>query len=109
MKFIVDAQLPPALAQSLTSLGHDAEHVSNVGLLEAADQSIRQYAADHNLVLITKAEDFIASLFWQRNHPAVIWLRGGNCSNQALLDWFPPILPKLLLRLQEGEKLIELV
>ena len=109
MKFIVDAQLPPALAQSLSRLGHEAEHVANVGLLDANDRSIRQYATEHNLVVITKDEDFTSSLFWQKNHPAVIWLRVGNCSNQALLNWFLPMLPKILLRLQEGEKLIEVV
>ena len=109
MKFIVDAQLPPALAQCLARLGHEAEHVANVGLLGADDRSIRQYAAKHNLVVITKDEDFTSSLFWQKNHPAVIWLRVGNCSNQALLNWFLPMLPDILLRLQDGEKLIEVV
>jgi len=109
MKFIVDAQLPPALAQCLTRLGHEAEHVVNVGLLGADDRSIQQYADEHNLVVITKDEDFTANLFLQKNNPAVIWLRVGNCSNQALLNWFLPILPKILLRLQEGEKLIEVV
>ena len=109
MKFIVDAQLPPALAQCLTRLGHEAEHVVSVGLLGADDRSIHQYATEHNLVVITKDEDFTANLFLQKNNPAVIWLRVGNCSNQALLNWFLPILPKILLRLQEGEKLIEVV
>ena len=109
MKFIVDAQLPPALAQCLTRLGHEAEHVVNVGLLGADDRSIHQYAAEHNLVVITKDEDFTANIFLQKNNPAVIWLRVGNCSNQALLNWFLPILPEIFLRLQEGEKLIEVV
>jgi len=109
MKFIVDAQLPPALAQCIARLGHEAKHVVNVGLLGADDQSIRQYAAEHNLVVITKDEDFTANFLWQKNNPAVVWLRVGNCSNQALLNWFLPMFPKILLRLQEGEKLIEIV
>jgi predicted nuclease of predicted toxin-antitoxin system len=109
MKFIVDAQLPPALARCLVRLGHESEHVLNVGLLGADDRSIQQYATAHNIVVITKDEDFAANLLWQKNNPAVVWLRVGNCSNQALLNWFLPILPKILLRLQEGEKLVEVV
>jgi len=31
MKFIVDAQLPPALARWLCEQGHQAEHVQDVG------------------------------------------------------------------------------
>jgi predicted nuclease of predicted toxin-antitoxin system len=31
MRFLVDAQLPPALAQWLASHGHDAMHVTDLG------------------------------------------------------------------------------
>ena len=37
MKFIVDAQLPPALARWLREQGHQAEHVAEAGLREAED------------------------------------------------------------------------
>ncbi len=32
MRFLVDAQLPPALAQFLREFSHDAEHVHEIGL-----------------------------------------------------------------------------
>jgi predicted nuclease of predicted toxin-antitoxin system len=32
MRFVVDAQLPPALARYLSSLGHDAEHVFDLDM-----------------------------------------------------------------------------
>ena len=37
MRFLVDAQLPPALARFLASLGEEAIHVLDAGLLEADD------------------------------------------------------------------------
>ena len=40
MRFIVDAQLPPALARFLASLGEEAIHVLDAGLLEADDGEI---------------------------------------------------------------------
>lgn len=32
MRFLVDAQLPPALARKLEALGHVAEHVADQGM-----------------------------------------------------------------------------
>jgi predicted nuclease of predicted toxin-antitoxin system len=36
MRFLIDAQLPPALAVLLTKHGHIAEHVADIGLRHAA-------------------------------------------------------------------------
>lgn len=32
MRFLVDAQLPPALARWLAAQGHEAEHVGDIGM-----------------------------------------------------------------------------
>jgi predicted nuclease of predicted toxin-antitoxin system len=40
MRFLIDAQLPPALVRWLTEQGHDAEHVVDCGLAEADDRLI---------------------------------------------------------------------
>ena len=45
MKFLVDAQLPPALARFLQSSGYPGEHVSEVGLLGAEDQQVWAFAS----------------------------------------------------------------
>ena len=37
MKFLVDAQLPPALAHWLRGAGHEAQAVGEVGLRDASD------------------------------------------------------------------------
>ena len=39
MKFIVDAQLPPALARFLASKGEDVIHVLDVQMMESSDGS----------------------------------------------------------------------
>jgi predicted nuclease of predicted toxin-antitoxin system len=40
MRFLIDAQLPPAPARRLVELGHDAEHVSDQQLAAATDSQI---------------------------------------------------------------------
>lgn len=109
MKFLIDAQLPPALARYLQAFGHDAEHVVDVGLREADDNAIWQFATSPAAVLLTKDEDFAQRRLLTADGPAVIWLRVGNCTNRALLQWFAPMLPDIIERLQQGEMLIEVV
>lgn len=55
-RFLVDAQLSPALARWLASQGHTAEHVNDVGLDGADDrriwdQALRAITADTDLRL----------------------------------------------------------
>jgi predicted nuclease of predicted toxin-antitoxin system len=33
VRFLIDAQLPPSLADQIVALGHEATHVANVGML----------------------------------------------------------------------------
>lgn len=41
MRFVVDAQLPPALARRISSAGYLCEHVVDCGLLTGPDPAIR--------------------------------------------------------------------
>ena len=58
MRFLVDAQLPPALARRIEALGHSADHVFDSGLTTASDHAIRAHAAKIGAVIVTKDEDF---------------------------------------------------
>jgi predicted nuclease of predicted toxin-antitoxin system len=109
MKFLIDAQLPPALTHVITSFGHRAIHVEAVQLLIAHDAAIWAYAVDQQHVIVTKDEDFknMLLLATDRKTP-VVWVRIGNCSNAALTQWFQPLFPQVLEHLQQGEYLIEL-
>jgi predicted nuclease of predicted toxin-antitoxin system len=109
MNFLVDAQLPPALARLIISLGHEAIHVEEAGILLSTDQAIWNYAVANIQTIITKDEDFknILLLTTAQTIP-VVWVRIGNCSNAALVQWFQPLFSHVLTHLQHGEKLIEL-
>jgi len=109
VKFIVDAQLPPALARFIRSTGYECEHVADVGLRDADDSPIWRHADANGRVIIAKDEDFAVRKMLQPSGPAVVWLRVGNCSNRALLAWFQPLFDDIVDRLQKGEGLIEVV
>jgi len=108
MRWIVDAQLPPALARMLAEHGHTAEHLVDVGLRHSSDETIWDYAEEHAAVIVTKDEDFPNRALIESSHPAIVWLRIGNCSRRALLQWFEPLLPDIVSRIESGETLIEI-
>lgn len=108
MRFIVDAQLPPALARLLVSCGHDAKHVAEIGLRDAEDSPIWDYAVQNDAIIVTKDEDFPHRLRQSKSAPVIVWLRIGNTSRRALLQWFEVLIPQIEALVTEGEKLIEI-
>ena len=72
MKFVVDAQLPPALARLLRETGCDAFAVREIGLREATDAEIWRYAVQQQAVIITKDEDFAERCLYSRDQPVRI-------------------------------------
>ena len=108
MRFVVDAQLPPALARRLEILGHAAEHVVDRDMATAPDSAIRDYAASVGAVIVTKDEDFVIRGVLTGG-PAVVWLRLGNTRRAALLARVERELPAIVAALERGETLIEIV
>lgn len=106
MRFLVDAQLPPALCRWLEARGHLAEHVSEIGLLTASDADIAQRAATDQAILISKDEDFL--ILRQPDRFALLWLRCGNATNRALNLWLDLRWDQVDTLLARGERLIEL-
>jgi predicted nuclease of predicted toxin-antitoxin system len=109
MRFLVDAQLPPALARMIAAKGFEAEHVCDVQLDAAADRVVWEYALKRQAAILTKDEDFVSLITLHPEGPAIVWIRIGNTSRQALIRWFEPLLPAIVTALQNGEKLIEVV
>jgi predicted nuclease of predicted toxin-antitoxin system len=107
VRFLVDTQLPAALARWLQEKGHQAEHVLDVNLAQSKDSPIWQYAQEHGAVIVTKDEDFAEWVRRGRPGPAVVWLRLGNSSRRHLLVWLEPLLPLIVQKLEEQDRLVE--
>ncbi|MFT4251947.1 MAG: DUF5615 family PIN-like protein [Caulobacter sp.] len=82
---MVDAQLPPVLAEWLRAQGLAAEHLCERGLLAASDGDIWDLAVREDYVIVTKDRDFVE---WSRHRDPrarVVWVRLGNTGREALL------------------------
>jgi predicted nuclease of predicted toxin-antitoxin system len=108
VKFLVDAQLPPSLAQWLRVTGADAAHVEQAGLRDAADPEIRDYAATQGYVLVTKDKDFLPSSGSPLSGLQIVWIRTGNISNRLLLDRLAASWQRIVAHLETGVRVVEL-
>lgn len=106
MRFLVDAQLPPALARWITAKGHEAQHVADLGMAGALDPAVWAKATELNAVIVTKDDDFI-HLSRARSGPAIVWVTSGNTSRQILLDRLEKIFPQIIDALEAGERIVE--
>ena len=108
VRFLIDAQLPPALARYLEFIGHDAVHVADVGLLRADDRAIWEHASMMGATLITKDEDFVTMRTLKADRgPAIVWVRIGNSSKSRLIGRFSIVLAEIVDALQRGETIIQ--
>lgn len=107
MIFLIDAQLPPALAHWLIQQGHEAQHVDKVGLRDAEDFEIWNYAFSNGTIIVTKDEDFAERTARTTSGPVIVWLRIGNATNRALMLWLAPRWAEITVLLNANNRLIE--
>jgi predicted nuclease of predicted toxin-antitoxin system len=108
MRFLVDAQLPPALARWLVTRGHEAQHLVDIGMQGASDRTIWDIAQRTDSIIISKDEDFALRKTLDRSGPPVVWVRLPNSRRRELLQWFEIMLPQMIKALERGDHLVEL-
>ena len=108
MRFLIDAQLPPELAQFLESRGHEASPVRELNLRDASDTAIRNFAQEGGWTIVTKDEDFVLHALTRTSVPPIVWLRIGNSTTKVLMAWFAPLLESVVRELAAGTRLVEL-
>lgn len=107
---MIDAQLPVQLARRLSKLGHDAWHVSDLGLVNAPDSVIWSEAVRRRCAILTKDSDFaIRSDLGLHPAPLVIWICCGNMRNAMLVDLVTGVMPTVEQAVARGDRVIEIV
>jgi predicted nuclease of predicted toxin-antitoxin system len=107
LRFLIDEQLPPALADHLSGEGYPSEHVYALGNRPLTDMEICSAAIARCAVIVTKDQDFVALAKRNPSGPQVVWIRLGNVTNAALWKSLRPLLLEILEGLEAGERLIE--
>ncbi len=86
MRFIIDAQLPDALARHLVGLGHDAIHVKRLPRAgDTPDAEIIAFADRDSRIVVTKDDDFRHSYEVTGRPAQLLQIALGNMRNRELL------------------------
>ena len=87
MKLVVDMNLSPSWAASLTRLGFEAVHWSTIGAPTAPDDEILAWAREHGYAVITNDLDFSAILAATKDQtPSVLQIRTQDLLSDAAIN-----------------------
>ncbi len=76
MRFLLDENVSYRVASHLKAAGHDAVHVSEIGLTSTDDLVILARAHDDGRVLVSGDHDFVQMLFASgATHPSLVLVR----------------------------------
>ena len=84
MKLLYDQNLSPSLIRRLSDLFPDRDHVREVGLRDADDGAIWEYARDHGFAIVSKDSDFQHLALLRGHPPKAVCLTIGNCTVNQL-------------------------
>ena len=84
MKLLFDQNLSPKLVKSLETLYPNSNHVFPLGLDQADDSGVWEYAQQNDFTLVTKDADFGDLSILRGFPPKVIWIRRGNCKTSDI-------------------------
>ena len=107
MRFLVDAQLPPALAVWIADKGQPSSAVRGQGLRNYDDGSIVNFSTASDWVVVTKDEDIVERALGRKDGARVVWHRSGNSTNRAPFAWLESLWPEVIRQLEQGQRVIE--
>lgn len=84
MSLLFDQNLSLALVRLLADVYPSSVHVRDLDLHEANDTVIWRYAAENDLVIVSKDSDFHQMSLLYGHPPKVVWLRVGNAPTRDI-------------------------
>jgi predicted nuclease of predicted toxin-antitoxin system len=78
MKLLFDANLSFRLCRALDDLFPGSTQVRSIGLADAHDRAVRDYANANGFAIVTLDSDFAEMAALLGAPPKIIWLRSGN-------------------------------
>lgn len=84
MKLPFDQNLSLKLVRSLEDIFPNSNHVFLLGLDEAEDTQVWEYAKENDFTLVTKDADFGDLSILRGFPPKIIWIRRGNCKTSDI-------------------------
>jgi predicted nuclease of predicted toxin-antitoxin system len=84
VKLLFDHNLSPRLVNRLSDLYPGSNHVHSLGLDQAPDREVWEYARREGFLIVTKDADFSDLCMLLGFPPKIIWIRRGNCKTSDM-------------------------
>ena len=86
MKLLLDQNISRKLIPLLRVEFPDTAYVADIGLAQATDRQIWEYASQNDYVIVSKDSDFRQLAFLLGPPPKAVWLNVGNVSSTTILE-----------------------
>ena len=86
VRLLFDQNLSFRLVGLLDDIYPGSAHVRPLGMDQADDIVIWQYAGANGFMIVSKDSDFYQRSLLYGSPPKVVWLRVGNCSTRQVAD-----------------------
>lgn len=86
MRLLFDQNLSFKLVRLLVDVYPDSVHVRDLQLIEADDLTIWHYAAEQELIIVSKDSDFHQMSLLYGHPPKTVWLRVGNAPTSTITE-----------------------
>ncbi|KAA5549228.1 DUF5615 family PIN-like protein [Adhaeribacter rhizoryzae] len=86
MNLLFDQNISPKLVKQLEDIFPEAKQVRQLGLENASDAAIFEYAKKHDYAIVTFDSDFVDLNIIKGFPPKIIWLRTGNLTTNSISE-----------------------
>ena len=107
MRFLIDANLSPRLADLLRASGYECDAVRSFIAPESKDREVTRVANELAANVITRDVDFVDLRRRGVLLGAVVWLRFGNMSTRLTAQRLLSRMPAIVTAIEVGEIIVE--
>lgn len=86
MKLLFDQNISPKIVKQLEDIFPDAKQVRHLGLENASDIQIFEYAKYNGFAIVTFDSDFVDLNIVKGFPPKIIWLKTGNLTTKSISE-----------------------
>jgi predicted nuclease of predicted toxin-antitoxin system len=97
----------PPRSLYLGVLGHEADHVIDIGLETSPGKQIWDFATANSAIIVSKDGDFAAMRAIRDEGPSVVWVSVGNTTATHLFAALARAWPAIIAALEAGEGVVE--
>ena len=110
MKLLFDQNISPRIVRQIETYFLGSKQVRHVGLEDASDEEIFNYAKRNNFSVVTFDSDFVDLNVIRGIPPKIIWLKTGNLTTKSISE----LLRKNILAIHkflesDGEEILEII